>query len=235
MSLEIRQRVEPSPKNTDRWKWRVWVEGPAEELDAVAWVRYELHPTFVQPTRVVEDRASKFELKSAGWGEFMIHALVRFQDAAREELPLTHWLRFDGSTDAEATAPSRLRVFLSYDFADKSYVDAIASILSGKHHVNIVNLTTAEAERSRASTRGGPDLALMFIGADPGQFVRYELKQFRGQDVDVVPIVAPEAMDTARSILGADANRLLRVDFKRSAQEAANQLLKHIPSLSNGN
>jgi hypothetical protein len=34
------------------WKWSVWIEGPSEELDAVEFVEWQLHPTFPTKHRV---------------------------------------------------------------------------------------------------------------------------------------------------------------------------------------
>jgi transcription initiation factor IIF auxiliary subunit len=58
------------------WKWSVWIEGPDDELDAIKEVVYTLHESFVDPVRVVRDRATKFRLDTSGWGTFRIYARV---------------------------------------------------------------------------------------------------------------------------------------------------------------
>jgi hypothetical protein len=77
------------------------------ELDHIEAVRYQLHQTFPEPTRVVNDRASKFALSSMGWGEFTIYAAVKFKDAKREEQLLNHWLSLGGSPKDPPRSPLR--------------------------------------------------------------------------------------------------------------------------------
>jgi len=77
MTLKINQDYKY--KGEDWWKWRIWVEGPDEELDKIDYVVYRLHSTFPNPVRTVGDRKSKFELATAGWGEFRIYAKVAFK------------------------------------------------------------------------------------------------------------------------------------------------------------
>ena len=61
----------------DWWSWSVWLEGDDEDLDQVEEVEYTLHRSFRKPVRKVNDRATKFKLKTAGWGRFTIYATVR--------------------------------------------------------------------------------------------------------------------------------------------------------------
>jgi transcription initiation factor IIF auxiliary subunit len=86
MSLSIQQ--EQTYVGHDRWKWSVWVDGSAEELDKIDHVMYVLHPTFHKPVREVSDRNTKFRLDTSGWGTFTIHARAFFKDG--REMPLEH-------------------------------------------------------------------------------------------------------------------------------------------------
>jgi len=74
----------------DWWEWSVWIEGTEQELDDIKSVEYTLHPTFPNPVRRIEDRASKFRLKTAGWGGFTIYARVLHNDGSTT--PLEHEL-----------------------------------------------------------------------------------------------------------------------------------------------
>jgi transcription initiation factor IIF auxiliary subunit len=74
MSLKIAQDSQYQGNNW--WKWSIWIEGPAEELNHIKSVTYVLHPTFANPVRTVADRASNFKLKAHGWGIFPIRINV---------------------------------------------------------------------------------------------------------------------------------------------------------------
>jgi len=74
------------------WKWSLWIEGSNEDLDQVECVTYTLHSTFPEPIRTVTDRASKFQLRCAGWGVFMIPVEVQLKDG--RTIQLAHQLQF---------------------------------------------------------------------------------------------------------------------------------------------
>jgi transcription initiation factor IIF auxiliary subunit len=99
MPLSIQQNATYVGRN--RWKWSVWLEGPAEELDSVDHVTYILHPSFHNPVREISDRASGFRLDTSGWGTFRIYAKV-FMKSGEERL-LEHDLKLyypDGTPTA---------------------------------------------------------------------------------------------------------------------------------------
>lgn len=66
------------------FEWEVYMDEPDEKLEKVKNVEYRLHETFPSPIRVVDDRNSKFALKSAGWGEFWIAITVFLKDGTEE-------------------------------------------------------------------------------------------------------------------------------------------------------
>ena len=74
------------------WRWSLWIEGAAEDLDEIKSVTYTLHSTFPEPIRTVTDRASKFQLRCSGWGIFRIPVKVRLKDG--RTFDLAHQLQF---------------------------------------------------------------------------------------------------------------------------------------------
>src|SRR5690242_1595454 len=92
--LSLRLMNDSKSTGEGRWDWSVWVEGADHQLDRIKYVRYVLHHTFIEPIRIVRDRASKFQLRSSGWGEFSIVAQLSLLDGTSEELE--RWLRLDG-------------------------------------------------------------------------------------------------------------------------------------------
>jgi transcription initiation factor IIF auxiliary subunit len=88
MKYKIAQ--EETYAGNDWWKWSVWVEASEKALDGVEYVQYTLHPTFPNPVRRVDDRASKFSLSANGWGVFTIYVLIHLRD--NSEVQLSHEL-----------------------------------------------------------------------------------------------------------------------------------------------
>ncbi|KDP46722.1 hypothetical protein JCGZ_06510 [Jatropha curcas] len=75
-------------------KWTVYVRGVTnEDLGAVIKrVVFQLHPSFNNPTRVVE--SPPFELSECGWGEFEIVITIVFHsDVCDKQLDLYHHLK----------------------------------------------------------------------------------------------------------------------------------------------
>jgi hypothetical protein len=122
-----------------RWKWSVWLDGTAAELDSVEYVIYTLHPTFSEPVRRVGERETAFRLYSAGWGEFNIHAAVHFRDGRVQQLDhwltlfsdVDQWLRRAGGSSSHGVPhrAAKPRVYLSYSVAEAPAVKAIFPLL----------------------------------------------------------------------------------------------------------
>jgi hypothetical protein len=201
MTLTIQQdEARADPTIPDYWRWRVWIEGAEEELDQIESVRYQLHQTFPEPTRVVNDRASKFALSSMGWGEFTIYAAVKFNDSEREDQFLNHWLRLGGSpkdpdplASLKGAAPS---VFLSSSFADFHLASGIAEALRARQvHVidpNEPKRSGVNFADSVASKLGAADLAVMIVGKRTGEWLDWETKKLLAEDKDIIPVVFAE-------------------------------------------
>lgn len=90
-------------KNDQNWyEWCVFVDDSAEVINTIRAVEYTLHPSFPDPIRLVEDKASRFALFSAGWGGFSIKIRVIFIDDS--SLSTTYFLRLQ-----EDNWPKKLR------------------------------------------------------------------------------------------------------------------------------
>ena len=86
----------------DYWRWRAWIEGPDQDLDQIDHVVYILHPTFRNPVRVVKDRSSKFQLKTAGWGIFELQAQVVYKNGNQTRLTHDLELKYPDGTPTTA-------------------------------------------------------------------------------------------------------------------------------------
>jgi hypothetical protein len=124
MSYRIAQDFEYA--GNDYWRWSAWIEANDTELDDVREVVWILHPTFKQSRVTVTDRSSKFQLKTAGWGTFVLRADVVLANG--EKRPLTHTLRLEyppsstaggrATPEDESKHARPLTVFLSYSTQD---------------------------------------------------------------------------------------------------------------------
>lgn len=96
MELNIRLRNSWKYVGDDRWDWRVFVEDDGSgDLEKVQQVEYILHPTFANPRRLTEDRANQFELKTNGWGTFLIRAFVETVSGTRIRMEHELYLSYD--------------------------------------------------------------------------------------------------------------------------------------------
>lgn len=89
-------------KGDDWWSWSVWLDASEETLDSVDYVEYTLHRSFPKPVRKARDRASKFALKTGGWGTFTVYANVVFNDG--QTVNLDHELELYYPDGDKATA-----------------------------------------------------------------------------------------------------------------------------------
>src|SRR5438105_138292 len=110
MSFTIKQTERyKGTKGSAWWEWAVWIDAPKAELQQVQYVVYTLHPTFNHPVQVIKDRATKFRLKSSGWGEFEVKAALHRKT---DVVTLSHWLELHypastGSKSGRAPAKSQ--------------------------------------------------------------------------------------------------------------------------------
>jgi TIR domain/prokaryotic YEATS domain len=66
------------------YKWKVFMDEPADKLALVKSVEYRLHSSFTNPIRMVENRDTRFALQSEGWGEFIINITIYLNDGTVE-------------------------------------------------------------------------------------------------------------------------------------------------------
>eukprot|EP00268_Persea_americana_P016625 TRINITY_DN1787_c1_g1_i3.p1 TRINITY_DN1787_c1_g1~~TRINITY_DN1787_c1_g1_i3.p1 ORF type:complete len:277 (+),score=54.70 TRINITY_DN1787_c1_g1_i3:398-1228(+) len=97
-------------------KWTVYVRGATnEDLSAVIKrVVFHLHPSFNNPTRVIE--SAPFELSESGWGEFEIAiTLVFHSDVSDKQLDLYHHLKLYPEDESGTQSTKKPVVVESYD------------------------------------------------------------------------------------------------------------------------
>ncbi|XP_058085085.1 transcription initiation factor TFIID subunit 14b isoform X3 [Magnolia sinica] len=97
-------------------KWTVYVRGATNEDLSVVVKRvvFQLHPSFNNPTRVVE--SAPFELSESGWGEFEIAITLFFRgDACDKQLDLYHHLKLYPEDESGPQSTKKPVVVESYD------------------------------------------------------------------------------------------------------------------------
>jgi len=111
--------IKPIPKHSNGMepthKWRVFVHGPDNE-DISPWVsqvKFELHETFIHPTRIRNTKP--FEVAESGWGEFDIQVIIFVRGHEHQPVRLAHQLRIH-STKSKKGKPE-------YPFFNVAYHD----------------------------------------------------------------------------------------------------------------
>lgn len=123
-------------------KWTVYIRGATNEDIGVAIKRvvFQLHPSFNNPTRVVE--SAPFELSETGWGEFEISITIFFHgDVAEKPLDLFHHLKLYPEDESGPQSIKKPVVVESYDeivFAEPSE----AFYLRARNHPAVVTTGT---------------------------------------------------------------------------------------------
>lgn len=97
-------------------KWTVYVRGAANEDLSVILKRavFQLHPSFNNPTRIVE--SPPFEISETGWGEFEIAISLFFHsDVCDKQLDLYHQLKLYPDEDSGPQSTKKPVVVETYD------------------------------------------------------------------------------------------------------------------------
>ena len=204
MSLRIKQ--EATYTGSDWWKWSIWLDGPAEELDQVDHVVYTLHPTFPSPVRRVTDRESNFRLESAGWGEFEIYLEIFLKDGQTRKR--RHRLRFRYSdpkgsvakrgTPTPEVPPQMLRIFLSYGVADVPIARIVRATLR-KRGFEVMTADDMAAEGVPFEQRVDDlirrsDAAIFIISGRPSLWVMKEIDIALDRKIrHIVPVMVGES------------------------------------------
>ena len=219
------------------WRWRVWVEGEEEELGRIKWVRYQLHPTFPEPTRIVTDLNSKFALQSAGWGEFTIYAAVHFIDGSEQNFK--HWLRLAARTTrpAHTLGGEAPKLYLAYAFADTHIAQAVGQALRARHVQVLDPHTEMEVGDDWAGRFGSSldaaDVAAVFISESAPPWWKDEVRRIQNKGIDLLPIVVvgtqpPELPQTLQQY-GA-----LQVKLDEDPTAISDRILQQMPALLAG-
>jgi prokaryotic YEATS domain/TIR domain len=236
MTIAIQQEAWPDSSIKHYWQWRVWLGGSEAELDEIGSVRYQLHPTFPQPTRIVRERETKFALSSSGWGEFTIYSAIKFKDPAREEHLLNHWLRLGGSAKEpepidtlKGAAP---RVFVSSSFADVHLANELAEALRG-NNVQVLDPNEVplgvDWRESIASKISAADLAVIIVGDQTGEWLNLETKKLLSEGKDIIPVVLAERVPDL-----LDKYNAIRIKQGEPAQAIADRIVGIMPALKAG-
>src|SRR5882724_9919224 len=170
-NTQIKIKNSSTWQGRDRWSWSLWIEAEPEDLDKIDHVEYVLHPTFVQPIRVVRDRASNFKLDSKGWGEFMVHAKVVTKDG--KTIRLNHWLTLSDRAkpgEEQSDISENPTVFISYSKADYQLATSVRRLLEERGIEVLSEDQLGVDQPIQAAIRsliGKADAVLALIAEDP--------------------------------------------------------------------
>ena len=82
--ITIRERARRAADKTyndnPAYEWSLELVAYDETIERIDYVKYHLHPTFENPTRIIRDRETNFRLNSVGWGTFSVEIEVHFID-----------------------------------------------------------------------------------------------------------------------------------------------------------
>eukprot|EP00210_Caulerpa_lentillifera_P007839 g7481.t1 len=88
------------------YRWAVYVRSPArvDVSHIIKRVRFQLHPSFPQPERIIEK--PPYELEETGWGEFEVVVGIEFHSDAHESpVELTHSLKLYTTSEPSTKRP----------------------------------------------------------------------------------------------------------------------------------
>jgi pYEATS domain-containing protein involved in immunity/TIR domain-containing protein len=183
----VHLETESTPSGESWWNWSVWIQGSDKALAELESVRYVLHPTFLDPVRIVADRSTKFRLDSAGWGEFAIAAEVTRND--KRTFRLEKWLDLGFQGAGIARKPC---VFLSFGAADAPWAWAIKGDLT-KQGVDVVSAQDAAPGLSLTTAINDSltrcDLVAFVTTGELRGLAEVELDQARQRRKAYVPIL----------------------------------------------
>ena len=81
-----------SESKSNYWEWTIFINAPEDVLEKIEYVEYTLHPTFLNPVRIVNQRSSgdyAFPLTTSGWGTFTVKIKVFYKDGTYQRLAHT--------------------------------------------------------------------------------------------------------------------------------------------------
>jgi hypothetical protein len=232
--LHVRQ--EAIHQEGQRWKWSVWLDGPAEELDDVEAVTYHLHPTFPDPIRTVTDRTTQFRLQAIGWGTFTINLEIHRRSG--RSLQRSHHLSFESPDAREARRKEgragRRQVFVASSVADRAIVSSLQRILEKEGFTLVTDSDfgpdlpwEVSAERLLRSS----DAAIAIVSDLTSTFVEYEIRIARKLNVPILPIWVGHGGAVPEPIRDLEA---LRVKEASEIVPMAGRLIRGLHDLMQG-
>src|SRR5436305_9577634 len=176
MNLTLNQKT--TQEQEGWWNWEVWLDGPDADLDQIDSVEYLLHPTFPDPRPRSSDRASRFALRSSGWGEFMIYAQARPRSG--EPVQLRHWLRL------QLPAPGQGRsLLLVGPKQDETFTDELHALLE-KSELDVHRIVDA-------ATLPKATAAVAILSAGEHPWLPEDLERIRNAHVPLLVIALGDA------------------------------------------
>jgi transcription initiation factor IIF auxiliary subunit len=232
MTIEIRR--DSHRKTLRRWHWAVWLEDPSAELDQVARVVYELHPTFNEPVRSVDDRASGFRLGGTAWGEFMVHLTLEFRDGRTENR--SHWLKLEQGAPSKMAEALNLStkgavptVYLSASLADSVLSARVKAALRdqgikvvSQEDVAVGSAWSSEMEEMRQRA----DIGVAVISRETSPWVTNDVQELRKQRTPVIPLLLGDSSDLPLEMRDLKA---IRISEGESPAAVANRLIDAMP------
>lgn len=234
MSLRIKQ--EAIYTASDWWKWSLWLDGSAKELDQVDYVVYTLHPTFPSPVRRITDRENNFRLDSAGWGEFEVFLDIFYKDGQIRKRK--HWLRLRYPEPKRVIAkrgvpksevlPQMPKIFLSYGVADSQTARILRSALHNRGFEVIAAEDMAAKgvpfEQQVDDLIRRADAAIFIISGRPSLWVTKEIEMALDRKIRlVVPVIVGDVSTIPARLDGFEAVRIENPDQSESVVEAISQ------------
>jgi len=231
MSLRIKQ--EAIYTASDWWKWSLWLDGPAKELDQVDYVVYTLHPTFPSPVRRIADRESYFRLDSAGWGEFEVFLDIFFKDGQTRKRK--HWLRLRYPESKRVIAkrgvpksevPHQMpKIFLSYGVADAQIARIVRSALHNRGFEVIAAEDMAAKgvpfEQQVDDLMRRAEAAIFIISGRPSLWVTKEIDMALDRKIrHVVPVIVGDVSTIPARLEDFEALRIENPDQFETVIEA---------------
>lgn len=221
MTLKTRQDF--TYRGNDQWDWAVWLEGPAEELNAVRRVTYTLHASFLDPVREISTRRNGFRLDSSGWGEFDIYIAITQKDGKirhrKHALKLAYpeqaavEVKVRGAKTAAAPLPGRM--FVSGGLADGEAVEQLDEGLR-RRGVEVVR-----TEKPKSGALKNADMAAFLISGRPNLWMTREMEMCQTNGLPFLPILVGSAAELPDSIKGV---RAIRVSGEEGIEGVAEQV-----------
>ena len=241
----------------DRWDWSVWLDGAPAELDEVKSVTYFLHPTFVNPERIVTDRANGFRLNSSGWGEFTIRADIHLRNG--QMLQRTHNLvlayprrpslrdavssigekpptkEVPGNQGTRRSDPKdRPIVFVSNSAIDQPIAAAIGEALEARG-IRCVSDSALNpdvpVQASLSRVIRSSDAVVAVVSDHASDWTSWEIHAARSLDVPVFPIVVGETTELPARLRNLEA---LRIRGRAGIEPLVDWLVERIRSIDSG-